>query len=185
MREILKPASALLIITLVAAVCLGYVHAITLQPIEAQKVITEKNAVQQIFGDLDNTQPVDFTASDSDTVSKALACSSGGSVVGYAVFAAPKGYSGSIELMVGFDTDGVIKGLQILSQSETPGLGANCVNPAFLDQFPNKSGVLAVTKSSPKDNEIQAMTSSTITTTAVVKGVNEAAAFFEQYLKGR
>ena len=46
------------------------------------------------------------------------------SVVGYACVAEGKGYSSTIKTMVGITREGVITGLKILSQKETPGLGA-------------------------------------------------------------
>jgi electron transport complex protein RnfG len=45
-------------------------------------------------------------------------------LVGYACIAEGKGYSSTIKTMVGITRDGVITGLKILSQKETPGLGA-------------------------------------------------------------
>ncbi len=45
-------------------------------------------------------------------------------IVGVAFIAEGKGYSSTIETMVGITPDGEITGLKILSQQETPGLGA-------------------------------------------------------------
>ncbi len=45
-------------------------------------------------------------------------------IVGLAFVAEGKGYSSTIETMVGITPDGEITGLKILSQKETPGLGA-------------------------------------------------------------
>ena len=45
-------------------------------------------------------------------------------IVGLAFIAEGKGYSSTIETMVGITPDGEITGLKILSQKETPGLGA-------------------------------------------------------------
>ena len=47
-----------------------------------------------------------------------------GAVVGYACIAEGEGYSSTIKTMVGITPDGKIIGLKILSQKETPGLGA-------------------------------------------------------------
>ena len=45
-------------------------------------------------------------------------------VIGYAFIAEGKGYSSTIKTMVGITPEGEITGLKILSQQETPGLGA-------------------------------------------------------------
>ena len=69
-----------------------------------------------------------------------------------------------------------ITGIQVTTPSETPGLGALAANEEFLGQFKDKSGELAVNKDG---GEIQAITSATITSRAVVSGVNEARAWLE------
>lgn len=96
---------------------------------------------------------------------------------GYIYTAEPDGYNGKIKLMVGISHPGaVITGVKILQQTETPGLGAKCTEPAFTAQFTGKtlSKPLAVSKNAAKPEEIQAITASTITSRAVVSGINAA-----------
>ena len=50
----------------------------------------------------------------------------GKTVKGYAFTAEGSGYSGILRTMVGFDENFVIRGICIMKQSETPGLGARC-----------------------------------------------------------
>ena len=55
----------------------------------------------------------------------------GGAVLkGYAFITRGAGYGGDIESMVGVDENGVILGLSIIQQAETPGLGDRCVEVA-------------------------------------------------------
>ena len=88
------------------------------------------------------------------------------------------GYGGKIKLMVGIDAEkGTITGIKVLSHSETPGLGARSTEPEWQAQFKGKSlkNDLVVTKQDPtKDNDIRAITAATITSRAVVTGVNAA-----------
>lgn len=49
---------------------------------------------------------------------------------GYAFITKSPGYGGDMESMVGVDENGVIMGLSILRQSETPGLGGRCAEVA-------------------------------------------------------
>ena len=79
-----------------------------------------------------------------------------------------------------------ITGVKILNQKETPGLGAKCAEPAFLNQFLGKDlhEKLLVSKDAQKPQEIQAITASTITSKAVVDGINLVSAHYrENYLK--
>ena len=78
-------------------------------------------------------------------------------------------------------------GIKILSHTETPGLGANAPKPQFSGQYKDKpiENKLEVVKVAPtKDNEIQAITGSTITSKAVTLGVNDAIDFYNTSLKG-
>ena len=80
-------------------------------------------------------------------------------------------------MMVGVK-DGAVSGLSIISHAETPSLGAviaesNENGIAFRDQFTGKTGELAVDKDG---GDIDAVTSATISSRAVVAGVNAALA---------
>ncbi|MDR1641350.1 MAG: RnfABCDGE type electron transport complex subunit G [Clostridiales bacterium] len=174
-QEIIKPAAALLAITVVASALLGFVHEITLEPIENQRIANETNAIKTVFPSTSDVEDVPFTAPNSSSVTRAAEVKSGEEIIGYAVYANPSGYGGPIEMMVGLYPNGSIAGIQILSHQETPGLGANAANPAFLTPFTDANFELKVTKKAPADsNEIQAITSATITSTAVVRGANDA-----------
>ena len=103
---------------------------------------------------------------------------------GYIYTVTPSGYGGKVTLMVGISKDGdKITGIKVMNHSETPGLGAKSTEPAWQAQFKGKplKDALAVTKQEPgKPNEIKAITAATITSRAVVTGVNAAR---EDYMK--
>jgi electron transport complex protein RnfG len=175
MQEIIKPAVALLAITIVASALLGFVHDITEEPIEAQRVANETNAVKAVFPSTTDVEDIPYEAPATSSVIRAAEVKEGDEVIGYAVYASPSGYGGPVSMMVGLYTNGSIAGVQVLSHQETPGLGANAANPSFLDNFKDANFDLMVTKKAPNDkNEIQAITSATITSTAIVKGANDA-----------
>ncbi|MBE7013797.1 MAG: RnfABCDGE type electron transport complex subunit G [Ruminococcaceae bacterium] len=91
-----------------------------------------------------------------------------GNVVGYAVKVSPNGYGGKINMIVGVKCDYTVSGVEILSMSETPGLGAKAQDKAFLNQFVKKD------KSMKLKEDITAISGATITSTAVTEGVKEA-----------
>ncbi len=86
--------------------------------------------------------------------------------------------------MVGLDTEGTIVGIEILSHSETPGLGANAVKDDFKGRFAGKSGALTVDKVSNDGQNIQAITAATITSKAVVSAVNTITEAYAQVMTG-
>jgi electron transport complex protein RnfG len=110
-------------------------------------------------------------------VTEVFTAKAGGSIVGYAVKVAPKGYAGAVEVVVGITTDGTIQGIKVGNNTETPGLGKNAATPKFQDQFGGKAWgnpVNVIKSGTPKDNEIAALSGATITSRAVTNGVNQA-----------
>ncbi len=98
-----------------------------------------------------------------------------GNTVGYCVKATPVGYGGEISMIVGIGMDRKVTGVDIVSMSETPGLGARATEDEFRSQYIGKSGQISVKKSgTPNENEISAISGATITSKAVTDGINAA-----------
>ena len=108
----------------------------------------------------------------------------GDKINGYIYTVAPKGYAGEVTIMVGIENPSMkITGVKILSQQETPGLGAKCTEPEFLNQFTDKDlhKNLIVSKNAKNSQEIQAITASTITSRAVVSGINAVSEHYSEH----
>ena len=105
-----------------------------------------------------------------------------GNVLGSVVVNVAKGYGGDISVMTGVDKDGKVTGVNILSHSETAGLGANAVKESFRDQFVGLVKGITVSKDKPGENSIDALTGATVTSRAVTKAVNAA---IEKFLSAR
>ncbi len=87
-----------------------------------------------------------------------------------------KGYSKGLVLIVGIKNDGTILGYEVAESSETPGLGTQVAEADFKDQFKDKaaSALTAVKGKATADNEIVTVSGATISSKAVVEGVNLA-----------
>lgn len=185
MKKTIKLGIVLLLISGLAGVLLGFVHDITLEPIAKTEAAAKQKAMNEILPDAD-----EFKVSQVQLTDKVLEVNEGykdGKIVGYAIKVSPKGYSGAIEMMVGVSTSGEIGGIKILKHTETPGLGANAPNPEFSGLFAGKSAdstLVVVKGASTSDNQISAITGATITSKAVVLGVNDALEFYNSNLKG-
>jgi electron transport complex protein RnfG len=179
MTDLSKPVFALVIVTVVAAVLLGFVHDITLKSITAQNELSEAVAIASIFEN-ENITSREINIQEGLPVKRVQEVMSGSELVGYIFHTSPIGYAGEMNLMVGIDSTGVIRGVKVLQHTETPGLGNEAVAPAFTNQFKGKSSGLVITRSDPIDNEIQAVSGATITSSAIVDGVNEALEYFQQ-----
>ena len=100
-----------------------------------------------------------------------------GTLQGYAFLAQGQGYQGAIRILAAVDAGlSEIKGIEIIDSVETPGLGAKINDSDFKDQFKgldaNRS-IEVVKSKTAGANMIQAISSATITTRAVVTILNE------------
>ena len=193
MKKILKDAFALLMITLVAGILLGFVYSITKEPIAQQEQLTKERSCQEVFADAatfeNDTEDLEAATAamkaagyEVQTLSEILVAKDGsGSTLGYVLsLVDPEGYGGDISFMMGIRLDGTLNGISILSIGETAGLGMNADTDAFKSQFANKKvEKFTFTKTgSTSDSEIDALSGATITTTAITNGVNAGLAAF-------
>lgn len=166
---ILRLALTLLAITAVVAAALAGVNAMTAPRIAA---ITE----QKTQAAIEKVLPGGGEKLESYQDATGLVTAVYASEVGYAVQVAPSGFDGEILMMVGVNKDGNVLGIDIISHTETAGLGAvaaasSAKGEAFRSQFVGLGEKLAVEKDG---GQIDSLTSATITSRAVVTGVNAA-----------
>ena len=120
-----------------------------------------------------------------DSVNTALDAS--GNVIGYVLTVTAKDAShASITYSVGIQNEGTVNGYSITNIAETPGLGMKAQEEPFYSQFEGKNvDSFTVVKSTPSaDNEIEAISGSTITSKAMANGVNACLTYFHSVLEG-
>ena len=169
----------LLVICLVCSGLLAGVYALTKEPIDAAAKAKNEAAIKEVLPEaavaIEEARTVEF---EGASYVYNLAYDAQGNTVGCAVDVAPVGFGGPIVIKVGFNADGVIWNTKVLSQAETPGLGAKCVEPAFSSQFKGfdpSQKKLAVKKDG---GDVDAITASTITSRAYADGLALAVKVF-------
>ena len=193
MKSAIKNVLCLTLITLAAGLGLGYIYEITKDPIARMEADTRLAAYSAVFPEASGFEDIDNVVSESggipadagitgvDIDSAVRALDASGNGIGYVINITTKeGYGGDISLSLGVDDNGTVKGIEILSISETAGLGMKAKEAAFRDQFRNKA-VTQFTYSktgASADFEIDAISGATITTKAVTNAVNGGLAFF-------
>ena len=198
-KSLVNDCIKLFIITLAAGLILGFVYNVTKDPIAKQEEKTKQEAYKAVFKDADRFEAVKLDKKEinkalkaknlgQNTVSEiAKAVDKDGKGLGY-VFSVtnPDGYGGDITLSVGVKNDGTVNGYSITSISETPGLGMKAQEEPFYSQFEGKNvDSFTVVKSTPSaDNEIEAISGSTITSKAMANGVNACLTYFHSVLEG-
>lgn len=170
-KEYAAPAFVLFLIGLIATLLLGMTNDITAPKIAQLAVDNEKKSRQTVFSDAAEFGEV-TTLSDGTTIVPALDAS--GNKIGSVVVNSVKGYGGAVSVMTGVDNAGKVTGVNILSHSETAGLGANSTKESFRNQFVGLIKGITVSKDAPGKNSIDALTGATITSRAVTQAVNAA-----------
>ena len=172
-KYILRLTATLLTICAVVALALAGVNAITAKKIAENKEQKTKEALQQVLPGATAFEEIAFT-DETGMVTKVYKTEG----VGYAVEVVPSGFGGDITMMVGVSLEGKVLGTAIISHAETPGLGAVAAadtdkGSSFREQFKGLIAGIAIGKE-PDKNQVSAITGATITSQAVVDGVNAA-----------
>ena len=172
--------AVLLGITLVASAGVGVVNMITVEPIAQAKQAATEAALKEVLPEFDETVVGELSIDELPVV--VYTATKGGEVAGYAVQTMTKqGFGGIVRLMVGFTPAGEVINVNVLEQSETPGLGTKMAdegNPLISSikgqQLAEKKlagGKLAVTKDG---GDVDALTAATISSRAYVDAINRA-----------
>lgn len=169
MMHIVRLTVTLLVICAVVAAVLAGVNMITKDKIAEIQVQKTENAIKEVLPDAQDVQQLPL---NGDTGIVQAVYAAGGS---FAVQVAPGGFDGPVTMMVGV-SEGKVTGISVISHTETPGLGAvaaaqNTKGDAFRGQFVGQEGTLAI------GDQIDAMSGATITSNAVVTGVNAALSY--------
>ena len=197
-KQIIHDALVLTAFTLVIGVILGAVYGITKAPIDNANEEAQKEAYQAVFADADAFNQKEYDADEAnkmvsdagydDTINDVEeAVDASGNVLGYVITVTAKdGSQGSITFSVGIQKDGTVNGYSITDISETPGLGMKAEDEEFYSQFENKKvDAFTVVKQTPSsDDQIEAITGSTITSKAMANGCNAAILYFQNALGG-
>ena len=167
-------------ICIVCSSLLAGVYALTKEPIDAAAKAKNETAIKEVLPPaavtIEAEKTVDF---EGASYAYNLAYDEQGNTVGCAINVAPVGFGGPIAIKVGFDANGVIWNTKVLSQAETPGLGAKCTEPAFADQFKGMNPAESKIAVKKDGGDVDAITASTITSRAYAEGVALAVKVFQ------
>ena len=198
MKQMMKDAMIIFLITLISGAALGLVYEVTKEPIAQQEQKAKNEAYQNVFEAAEDFTELTEEAYSPDVLTAfvkengfdasidgvAQALSADGSVLGYVITVTDhEGYGGDIQFTMGVADDGTLNGISLLSISETAGLGMRA-GEVLVPQFAGKQvEKFSYTKTgAASDDQIDAISGATITTNAVVNGVNAGLLCFQEKL---
>ena len=166
---------SLLIFTGVASFALAGVYNITKEPIAKVEKLKKENAIKEVIPEFDTIVTRDIAVPGQERPVSISEGYMGGVLAGAAVQTfSLKGYSGLIELMVGFDSASCITKIEVLQQKETPGLGTKMETPEFREQFYGKNPSEFRIKVKKDGGDVDAITAATISSRAFCDAVQRA-----------
>lgn len=196
---------SLLFICLLAAGLLAKVNDMTEKPISDAKALKLEEAIKNVVPPFDNNPVDEFykVATEKGDSLLVYPAKKGDDIVGFAVNSySDNGFSGNIQVMVGFDTQDNVVNYAVLSHAETPGLGSQMVDwfkPQVhelsliekifgfeMKKTEAKSSIIGKSPETTKfsvsndGGDIDAISASTITSRAFLEAVNKAYAAYTQ-----
>jgi len=173
---------ALVLVTLISGLSLGYIYKLTKGPIEQARIEKQLRAIRAVTDTFDN-DPFDesylypFAKGDSIRIFPAEVS---GKPTGVAIESfSDQGYSGRISVLVGFNAQGNIQNIEVLDHKETPGLGSKMTERKFKSQFTTGSKSGSGFEVARDGGEVQAISGATITSRAYCEAVNRAVEIFK------
>ena len=198
-QSMIKDAIILCMISLIAALALGFVNELTKDRIAFLKAQAKAEAYQEVFPEAVAIVDKESDATLKSTLEEAESILTAGGFsnitinevcivqdanqqrIGYVASVSLKAYD-AMTLTFGYTTEGVCTGLAFLEIKETPGIGMKADEPEFKNQFINKKGdqLVAVKSGASAENEINAISGATFTTDGVLRGVNAGICFMNE-----
>jgi electron transport complex protein RnfG len=173
MKSLGKLVGVLTLICIIAGLLLALVNQLTAGPISEAARKSKMDALGKVLPACDNDPGADVcTVTNANGEWRFYVARKDGAYAGAAFETTSReGYGGDIVVMVGVSGQGAVNGIEILSQKETPGLGAKIESPSFKGQFaglPIEETRWAVKKDG---GTIDQITAATISSRAVVDAI--------------
>ena len=197
-ENMIKDAIILCMISLIAALALGFVNELTKDRIAFLAAQAKAEAYQVVYPEAVGIVDAESNEVLAAAMEEAEAILSAGGFsnvtidevcmvqdanmdyVGYVASVTLKAYD-VMTLTFGYTNEGVCTGLAFLDIKETPGIGMKADEPAFKDQFAgNKGDKFVSVKSGAGEGEINAISGATFTTDGVITGVNAGICFMKE-----
>ena len=158
-NKIFKPIVVLVIICIVVT---GALAAI----ITAATQEAERAARSELLPEAEDFEPV--TGVEVANVSAIYKSTND---VGVVITSSAKGYGGDVVVMTAITPDGTIKQIKVTEQAETKGIGSKVVDiPSYWENYQG----LDASQSLVLNEDVDAVTSATISSTALINAVNSA-----------
>lgn len=197
--KLLVNTLVLFLVAVIAVFALAMVNQVTRDPIAQAEINARNESYKAVYADAADFKELENEAELIESSNAVLeengitgcvinnamaAVDKDGNVEGYVISSSSmQGYGGEVQIAVGIK-DATITGLKVIKNSETPGFGARCTEDEFQNQFAGKNAsvITFIKEGDADENQFDAISGATITSTAVQDAVNAANAFYNNCL---
>lgn len=190
MKEYLRLGLTLMLICAVAAGALALLNSVTAPVIEYNTKQASYEMYYDALGDsIDDIEDVpeeelEEVQSSYSNITGVLNLVKDGDIIGRILTVTSSGYGGTMENALMFNNQGDILGYRNISNSESPGFGDEIAEESYYSRYDGKSVAESdelVSGSGGGENEIEAISGATVSSNAVLTGLNEAVAAFKDF----
>ncbi|MFQ5901162.1 MAG: RnfABCDGE type electron transport complex subunit G [Thermodesulfobacteriota bacterium] len=183
-NKVAKMVVVLTFTAILAGGVLALVYRVAAPLIEENRLRELKEAIFVVL-----PEAKDYETIEKDDLVIYKGVDENGKTVGFSFVADGPGFQGKIKMMVGLNIDLLrLKGMKVLEQVETPGLGNRIGEDDFQNQFKGlnfRPKIEYIKNKKPeKPNQIQTITGATISSKAVVETLNKEIKAIMEVLKG-
>lgn len=183
MMKYIKPVLVLSLITTIVSALLIVTYNLTY--VDTSGIITDelREKCVQLMGEGEYSIVTDWQADGyaiekPENIEKLVKKSDG--AVAFEIVASGYNKNG-LDLLVAMNSDGTVKGITVVSISETPGLGTKVDDKAFLGKFENLGENVTIVKNNPANEyEIEAASGATYSSKGVAAAVNIAISTYKE-----
>lgn len=171
-KPILPPFVLLCLVAVIMSAAISGVYMLTKDTIAAAALEAQASARRAVMAEA--AAMTELPLEEGATVDYCYeAYDASGQSIGYISQITVMGFGGEIEVTVGMDRAGAITAVKVggANFAETSGLGAKTRDAEFTDQFAGKTGMLVLKQ------DIDSVTGASVSSSAVVGGVNRAVSY--------
>ncbi len=175
MREILRLSLILALVGIISAALLTAAYNVTEPIIIERRAADYRQALENFFPGFASFETEQVEEGQFD-----LIYDDTDDLMGIMATVAVLGYDGDITYNLAFDDSGEIIGINIVSHTETPGIGDVIERGSFQEQFEGKSHEDPITAG----EDVEIVTGATVSTVAMINSIRQTADFVAQSFLG-
>lgn len=186
-EKVSKIISVMVVVALVSAAALTFVHNMTSEPIqEAQNKLIADSIKEVITAEFNNDPFAEKTVIGQGKDRYTLYPARQDGYITSIVMKthSNKGFGGRLDVIVGFLLDGKVSGYNVVKHQETPGLGSKVNDPSFKKRIIGQTPASENFKVKQDGGQIDAITGATITSRALIDAIQKAYQGYVQFNTG-